>query len=437
MSATTSQPLRYTFAAWLFVAVVALVIIGGIIPHFPRWLVGVIAWIACALLWPRLSRTQVQIVLALVVFGVAGVAWGMASGKTGLIERALAQNIPLVGMLIAVSFLQLISTTRSADDKQLDTGRYALLRTLVGVHLFGAVINFSAVAIFADRLATRSRLTLEQAMGLSQAFIIGALWSPFYGAMAVALTAAPGASITRLMGMGIPLTVIALLLTWLTLSSQRFGRARDFVGYPVHFEALWVPAALALGVLTVHEIKPAWSVLAVIAAMAPLITTVTLLAREGRAVASLHRLITVRLPEMGGEMSLFLAAGALSAGMAGMVAALDLGVPFAHFGGIEASIVLVVITLLAWVGFHPVIMVSVVGPWLAPLNPDPNLLAMTFLMTWGVGLTGCPMSNTMLAMQGRYQAPFRELLHENRVFSFKMTLVCVAALNIYARIAPD
>jgi len=64
--------------------------------------------------------------------------------------------------------------------------------------------------------------------------------------------------------------------------------------------------------------------------------------------------------------------------MAGVIAALDLGVPFTHFGGTEASIVLVVITLLAWVGFHPVILVSVVGPWLAPLDPEPNLLAMTF-----------------------------------------------------------
>ncbi|MDP1716780.1 MAG: hypothetical protein Q8L40_01785, partial [Burkholderiales bacterium] len=209
-----------------------------------------------------------------------------------------------------------------------------------------------------------------------------------------------------------------------------------FVGYPVRFDALWVPAVLAAGVLTVHEIWPAWSVLAVIAALAPLVTTVTLLFREGnRAAASLRRLVNVRLPEMGSEMALFLAAGVLSAGMAGMIAALDLGVPFTHYGGTEASMVLVVITLLAWVGFHPVILVSVVGPWLAPLDPDPNLLAMTFLMTWGIGLVGCPMSNTMLAMQGRYHAPFRELLRNNRIFSFKMMVLSAVMLNVYARIA--
>lgn len=425
--------MRYIAAAWLYVTVVVFVVLAEMSVRFPHWLTGLIAWSACALLWPRLTRGQTRIVFALLALGAAGVAWGMAAGKSGLVERALAQNIPLIGMLIAVSSLQLISTSGSLEELPPETGRFALLRTLLGVHLFGAVINFSAVAIFADRLAKRARLSLEHAIGLSQAFIIGALWSPFYGAMAVALTAAPGASLGRLMAVGIPLTAVGLLLTWTTLSSRRFGYAERFVGYPVRFDALWVPAVLALAVLAVHEFAPGWSVLAVIAGLAPLVTIVTLLFREGnRAPAALYRLITVRLPEMGGEMSLFLAAGVLSAGMAGVIAALDLGVPFTRFGGAEASEVLIVITLLAWLGFHPIIMVSVVGPWLAPLDPDPNLMAMTFLMTWGIGLTACPMSNTILAMQGRYQVPLGELMRQNRKFSLKMLLLALIVVNLYA-----
>jgi hypothetical protein len=409
------------------------VVLGEVIGGFPDWPAGIIAWSACLLLWPRLSRRQSVVVLLLLAAGIGGIAWGMAGGRAGLVERALTQNTPLVAMLIAVSFLQLVSTARGAGDESLDTGRFALLRTLVGVHLFGAVINFSAVAIFADRLAARARLTIEQAMGLSQAFIIGALWSPFYGAMAVALTAAPGASLTRLIVVGVPLTLVALLATWATLSSRRYGYARDFVGYPVHLEALWIPAVLGASVLLVHELKPAWSVLVVIAALSPLVTIATLLVREGnRAAASLYRLVAVRLPEMEGELSLFLAAGVLSAGMTGVITALDLGVPFSRFGGIEASGVLTVITLFAWVGFHPVIMVSVVGSWLAPLDPDPNLLAMTFLMTWGIGLTACPMSGTLLAMQGRYGVPFGDLLRRNRAHGFRMLLLGIAVLNLYA-----
>jgi len=412
-----------------------LVIAGAIVPSVPGWLAGVCAWGACILLASRLARSQVPIVVALVVLGAAGIAWGMLHGKSGLIERALAQNTPLIAMLIGVSFLQLITTARGDEQQSLETGRFALLRTLLGVHLFGAVINFSAIAIFADRMAGRAKLTLEQAMGLSQAFIVGALWSPFYGAMAVALTAEPAARLPVLMGVGIPVAVCALALSWVTLSSRRYNQARDFAGYPVNFEALWVPAVLALSVIFVRDAKPAWSVMAIIALLAPVVTAVTLLFREGNlAAASMVRLIRIRLPEMGSEMTLFLAAGVLSAGMAGVIAALDLSVPFASFGGFEASILLIAIILFAWLGFHPIIVVSVVGPWLAPLDPDPNLVAMTFLMTWGIGLTACPMAATMLAMRGRYEVPFRELLRRNRGFSFKMTLVCIVVLNVYARL---
>lgn len=434
MQGTTTEYSRYTLAAWLLIAVAALSVVSDLLPAYPDWLTGIIGWVACALLWPRLARRQSLVAILLVICGLVGTIWGAASGRPGLMQLALAQNIPLIGMLIAVSFLRLVSVSPGAAGEQLSTGRYALLRTLIGVHLFGVVINFSAVAIFADRLTARARLTLAQTLALSQAFMVGALWSPFYGAMAVALTAAPGASLARLMAVGLPVTVAAILLTWFTLSSKRHGHARDFVGYPIRFESLWVPAVLAVGVLVVHQLRPTWSVLAIIAALAPLVTVITLIAREGnRAAASIKRLIEVGLPEMGGEMSLFLAAGVLSAGMAGMIAALDLGLPFQRFGGFEASVVLVVINLFAWLGFHPVIMVSVAGPWLAPLHPDPTLLAMTFLMTWGVGLPACPMANTLLAMHSRYGIPYQTVLARNRVYSLDLTILCVAVLNVYAR----
>lgn len=427
---------RNTVAAWCYVAVVILVVAAVALPAYPAWITGVIAWTACLLLLPRLPRQQLYMVIALAGLGLLGMAWGMARGASGLITMALTQNVPLAGMLIAVSFLRLIAVGHSAASEPLEQGRGALIKTMIGVHLFGAVINFSAVAIFADRLSARTRLTMEQAMGLSQAFIVGATWSPFYGAMAAALTAAPGASLTHLILWGIPIAVVGMTVTWFTLISDKHGGAATFVGYPLHLEALWVPAVLAAGVLAVHEWQPQWSVLAIIAALAPLVTVVTLLARDGRrAGPSLLRLIHLGLPAMNGELTLFLAAGILSAGMAGTIDALDLGLPFARFGAFEASAVLVVMNVFAWVGLHPIILVSVLGPWLTPLDPDQTLLAMTFLMSWGIGLTACPMSNTMLAMAGRYGLPFAQLLGLNRRYSIKMTLVCIVVLQVYWAVA--
>lgn len=426
---------RDSLAAWLYFAVVVLVVAAVWLPGYPAWITGVIAWAACLLLLPKLPRHQLRLVLILAGLGAAGIAWSLAQGARGLIEIALTQNVPLAGMLIAVSFLQLIAVGQRQPAEAAEQGRGALAKTMLGVHLFGAVINYSAVAIFADRLSARTRLSLPQAMALSQAFIVGAAWSPFYGAMAAALTVAPGASLTQLILWGLPVAAAGMIVTWITLTSESYGCARDFVGYPLHLEALWVPAVLAVSVLAIHEWQPAWPVLAVIAAMALLVTLLTLLLREGDATAViLLRHGRARLPAMNGELTLFLAAGILSAGMNGAIDVLDLRLPFSSFGAFEASLVLVVMNVAAWLGLHPIILVSVLGPWILPLQPDQTLLAMVFLMSWGVGLTACPMSNTMLGMAGRYGLPFGDLLRRNRVFSVKVTAVCIAIIYGYVAV---
>jgi hypothetical protein len=423
-------------AAWLLASISLLAVVGDFVPAWPDWITGVIGWTACAMLWHRVNPLQRRIILLLLVFGGAGVVWGTVSGKAGLVSRALTQNLPLIGMLLAVSFLQLIGTRAGDGDRKLSTGRGALLRTLLGVHLFGSVINFSALAIFADRLSARTRLSLDQATALSQSFIIGALWSPFYGAMAVAFTFAPGASLGRLISIGLPVALAGIALSWLTLSSPRHGSAREFAGYPLHLEALWVPFMLVVAVLVLHEWQPAWSVLAIITLSAPVITTLTLLVRDGnRAGAALVRVVEVRMPEMGGEMALFMAAGVLSAGMAGVVAVLDIGLPFDRFGATEAGMTAIAVTCAAWLGFHPVILGMVIGPWFAQLNPDPNLLAMSILMPWAIGLTACPLGNSLLALQARYHVPLRELLARNRWFGLQMLVLCVVVLQVYERLA--
>ena len=229
---------RDRFSAWLLASVGMLAVIGDFVPAYPDWITGVIGWTACVMLWHRVKPLQRRVILLLLGFGLAGVVWGTLAGKSGLFNRALTQNLNLVGMLIAVSFLQLIGARTGGQDEKFSTGPGALFRTLIGVHIFGAVINYSAVAIFADRLSARTRLSMDQAVALSQSFIIGAVWSPFYGAMAVALTFAPGASLTRLISIGLPIALLGLVTSWLTLSSKKHGHAREFAGYPLRLESL-------------------------------------------------------------------------------------------------------------------------------------------------------------------------------------------------------
>jgi len=85
--------------------------------------------------------------------------------------------------------------------------------------------------------------------------------------------------------------------------------ASTFAGYPVRFEALWVPGCWRRACSRCMNSGPAWSVLGRDRRAGAAVTKVTLgVPRRQSRRRSLHRLVSVRLPEMGGEMSLFLAA---------------------------------------------------------------------------------------------------------------------------------
>jgi hypothetical protein len=77
----------------------------------------------------------------------------------------------------------------------------------------------------------------------------------------------------------------------------------------------------------------------------------------------------------------------------------------------------------------------VIGPWVAPLDPDQTLLAMVFLLAWGLGTVGCPMSGTILALHGRYTIPLGSLLRRNRVFGIWMLLLCAGAVAGYGALS--
>ena len=98
------------------------------------------------------------------------------------------------------------------DDERDPRGPAALWRTLLGVHLFGSVINLSAVMILGDRQSRRQPLAPLQATVLSRGFSLAAHWSPFFAAMGVALSNSPGARLLMLSSVGLPVAALGLAL---------------------------------------------------------------------------------------------------------------------------------------------------------------------------------------------------------------------------------
>lgn len=398
-----TSPRRHTLAAVLLFAMTVLAALAGTGHGPPVWTAGVAAWGAGALLWPQLARPQKR--QALLLAGAGLVAFGVALARGGRpsLMGLLTQNTALLGMLAAVSFLRLLRTPEAGSDG-LPRGRGALWRTLGAVHVLGAVINLSAVFIMADRIGPDGKPRRDQAAALVRAFLAAALWSPFFAATAVALTYAPGASPLGLAASGMALAVVLLTLAGRDIARASGNGAADFVGYPMHTSALKVPAVLAALVAAGHWLVPDWAALAVISLASLAVVGVTVLAQRGPRDGG-HALfchVRDRLPGMSGELVLFLSAAVFASGLRAVIDSGGLWLPFSAFGATEAALVLAVMILLAALGIHAVITIAMASAWLAPLHPEPTLLALVFVQSWAIGLAAGPMSGIHLALQGRY-----------------------------------
>ncbi|MCB1909788.1 MAG: hypothetical protein KDH15_20700 [Rhodocyclaceae bacterium] len=420
-------------AAALLMLMAALAASHGAGAPVPAWPAGLAAWAAGVLLWPRLDPRQRRQVGWLIGSGVLALTiaalLGVADGWLG----ALTQNNALLGMLVGVSFLQLVGV--DGDSGRPPIGRRALWRTLAGVHLFGAVINLSAVFIMADRMAEAGRrLEAPQAALLVRAFLAAAMWSPFFAAVAVALTYAPGSTLYGVVAAGAPFALALLLLAGHRLERELGAGVAAFVGYPMHVSALWLPALLAVTVAAGRQWLPGWSALAVITVAAPSIAMLACLLRFGAADA-LRRTgdqAVTRLPAMSGELALFLAAAVFAAGLQSLLTVSGHWLPFAHLGALQAALVLGAMIGAALLGVHAVISISLVSAWLAPIAPDPVLLATVFSQSWAVGLAVSPLSGIHLALQGRYGLPAAELARANATYGLQAYALAVLWLAVIA-----
>jgi len=405
----------------------------GLWPPFPAWPSGLAGWLAAGLLWPRLDTAQRSLALVLAGLGVAGLVWG--ASRTGGVDwtGALARNHAMLAMIAAVTFLRLVSVPQRAEAPG-PAGGAAFRRTLLGLHLFSAVINVSAVMIVGDRLARGGALTRAHARLLSRAFSTAALWSPFFVAMATTLTYVPDARPPVLVAVGLALAACALVFTLWETSRADTAALAAFHGYPLRAESLRVPLLLALGVFVSHGALPGLSVLTLITALAPALTVALAWHRWGapQAAATLVHHVRSRLPEMSGELSLFLAAGLFATGLAAIMGELGAWVPFARLTGTTASLTLLGMVLLAVIGVHPVISISALAVVLAPIAPDPNLLALTFLVAWSAGASTSPLSGLHLILQGRYGLRGSRLARWNLGYSMFLVALGAAVLHGYA-----
>lgn len=262
---------------------------------------------------------------------------------------------------------------------------------------------------------------------LSRGFCSAALWSPFFAAVAVALTYAPGASLLQLMQAGIPLALFALITTYIELRPH----ADQFTGYPMQLKNLALPGFLAAAVLGCHWYLPEYSVMQVISVLSPLTAIIVMLLKKEAVHKKLMDHSHDRLARMGSEMALFLCAGTMAAGLSTLFHLYGDRLPIPELTPVVVSLLLLGMLVLSLVGVHPVISIATVSGILVPTNPPMDLLAMVFLASWAIGTTCSPLSGMNLSLRGRYLISSNHVLWGNLHYGVLMWIAASISLWIY------
>lgn len=399
---------RAVVAGILISCMICLALFRDIVPSennlLPVWLPGLCGWLAAALLIDKIKITQRWQTAAI---AATGLLLHYISAERGVpidVGKAIGINAGLISMIAAVGFLRLVVNPGATNEK-LPVGARSYYRTMVGVWLFGSVINISAPILFADRLAQREGLSRLASQSIVRVFTICSGWSPFFGGMAVVVTYVPDVNIGLVILLCLPFSLFGLA-TVLIEARLRFSRELSvFRGYPVQFSSLWVPVVLAVIVVCLSWLTPDWSVLTHISLGALIVSVFGLMIHKSwiDTLRALRKHITDHVPGMVNELSLFLVAGVLATGLASFLAS-DLGwLSNGEFGLSQALLLLGAMVLLAIIGVHPVVTVSGATPLVLNLNPDPNVLAVVYLLAWSLGTCSSPMSGTHLVFQGRYE----------------------------------
>ncbi len=396
-------------------------------PELPAWLGGLAAWLALFLLFFLLPRLTFNQFWSLTLAGLVCLFWGLQYTKTAFPwQDLLAQNTSLLTLLYSVGFLKLVALPEQ-QKQPLPVGIAAYFKTLVGVHVLGAIINLSILVLVTSRYQAKDFLNKASVTTIGHAFSSAAFWSPFFAAMGVVLTYAPGAPLLSVMSLGLLLTVFALSVSTLLTGGWKLNKLKVFSGYPIQADSLLVPVLLAASVLLLHELWPAIKMLTLVSILAIAVTLGVVVWRSKQgAWLALQQHVSDAAPRMARELSLFLGAGVLAVGLQTLLVSKGNLHLFTQFGSLEATFFLAAALIVSMIGVHPLVSIAVTSQLVMPLQADLTLLAVLFLSMWSLGVVASPFSGVNVMLRGQFDLSGRDLFKWN--LPYVVIMWCVVSL---------
>ena len=389
------------------------------------------AWLSFAFIFPTLKDKKILLILMFFSF----MAYTICLYNDFKIDyiKVFTVNQYLLTLLIGVVFLRLIATPKKEKNIVFPKGKNSFIKTYLGVHLFGSVINLSSLILVADKMYKKSPLTNAQIVLLTRSFASDAYWSPFFVSFAAATTYAPNLNTSLIMLNGIILAVFAFVITYIDVTRNKEFDIQNFYGYPLSLENLYLPVILATLVLVTNHFYPNTKVIILVSLFSISMVFVLLPFKtslnEARKLIKKH--ILYELPKMKSELSLFLVAGVFGVLVGSILIGLNLSLPFKIFDWQIASILLLIFIFLAFIGVHPIITIAIIGDYLNGVNH--TLLALTFLMAWSTTVSTSPFSGLNMTIVARYDFSSKEIFRLNIFYALKMYLICILCLFILSK----
>lgn len=363
-------------------------------------------WAAGLLAFARVDAATRRLALMLMGAGLLATAGSLLLGA-GFDALAMGGiNLPIIALFLGVAFLSLVAPAEPAAETP-SPRRGGLWRSMAAIHLIGAVINMSMVAIAGDRLARDGTLARREAILLARSYCAAAFWSPFFVAAAVVHTYAPDAKARFYLPLGILAALCAFALT--AREVRRLDPGRPLPEFRPDRSAWRLTLALLGMALLLKGLLPELPMVIIVAAVTPPLA-LSLLPRRNLWAAG-QTLLATTLPATAAQVVLFLAAGVFAYGVSRLIppalAALDLlptAVPLPVY-----PLVTAVIIAAAYAGMHPLISIAALSSVLLPAGAQHSLLAFCFLSGWAIGTAVAPLSGMNLFLIGRYRLRAREI----------------------------
>lgn len=392
---------------------------------------GILSWIAFVILFVSLKSKK--LLLILFTLSLLALFYSYINAYEINFTKLFTVNQYLLTLLIGVGFLRLIASPKKEDLKSLPLGKSSFIKTYLGVHFFGSVINMSSLLLVADKMYKKAKLTNAQIVLLTRAFSTDAYWSPFFVAFAAAITYAPNLDIHIIIVNGLFLVLIGFIITLLEVIKDKKFDLENFKGYPISLETLVLPFSLAFLVLLTNYFIKDLKVIVLIALFSFLLALIVLPLKKGvsKSIKIFKNHITQELPKMKVEISLFLIAGMFGISISSILFGIGIELPFDKFDWFIASLFLGIFIILGFIGIHPIISIAIVGDFLSGVNH--TLLAVAFLMSWATTVSTSPFSGLNLTITSRYDLDSKKVFRLNIVYAVKMYIVSVLFLFLLSK----